>query len=238
MVACSAGVSFERAICSRKRHVETSRREEEMGRVFRPRTYRKGYHFSPQSSTVIKSQMGATTSLRTQTRFHLPKTRHHCRLYVWMIRKPVLTWNFKFNTSFKIYHNLFRKVEMRPIAMTFLAKLQTSKDLINYGLSTIIRLFEQRGLDFSYLFSADRLLNFTQTYDKCYSKISKTEIKCLFWINDFTENYLLQKRIFPSPTPMVSFVTLWGPPNHYVYVYVATFFIEGYSPHRQPVFIE
>ena len=39
MVACSAGISFERAICSRKRHVETSRREEEMGRVFRPRTY-------------------------------------------------------------------------------------------------------------------------------------------------------------------------------------------------------
>ena len=32
-VACSAGVFFERAICSRKRHVETSRREEEMGRV-------------------------------------------------------------------------------------------------------------------------------------------------------------------------------------------------------------
>ena len=27
-VACSAGVFFERAICSRKRHVETSRREE------------------------------------------------------------------------------------------------------------------------------------------------------------------------------------------------------------------
>ena len=32
-LACSAGVFFERAICSRKRHVETSRREEEMGRV-------------------------------------------------------------------------------------------------------------------------------------------------------------------------------------------------------------
>ena len=30
-LACSAGVFFERAICSRKRHVETSRREEEMG---------------------------------------------------------------------------------------------------------------------------------------------------------------------------------------------------------------
>ena len=32
-LACSAGVFFERTICSRKRHVETSRREEEMGRV-------------------------------------------------------------------------------------------------------------------------------------------------------------------------------------------------------------
>ena len=30
-LACSAGVFFERAICSRKRHVETSPREEEMG---------------------------------------------------------------------------------------------------------------------------------------------------------------------------------------------------------------
>ena len=135
-----------------------------------------------------------------------------------MISKPVLTWNFKFTASLRIYHNLFRKiwhnlhqknnkentkhkVDMRPIAMTFLAKLQTSTDLINYGLSTIIRLFEQRGLDFSYLFSADRLLNFTQTYDKHYSKISKTEITFLFWINDFTENYRLQERIFPYPLP-------------------------------------
>ena len=32
-VACSAGVFFERAISLRKRHVQTSRREEEMGRV-------------------------------------------------------------------------------------------------------------------------------------------------------------------------------------------------------------
>ena len=33
LVACSAGVFFERAICSRKCHVETSRMEEEVGRV-------------------------------------------------------------------------------------------------------------------------------------------------------------------------------------------------------------
>ena len=32
-LACNAGVFFDRAICSRKRHVETSRREEEMRRV-------------------------------------------------------------------------------------------------------------------------------------------------------------------------------------------------------------
>ena len=104
-LASSAGVFFERAICSRKRHVETSRREEEMGRVkgsgegagreksifflpspsplsfFRPRTYRKGYYFySPQSSTVIKSKMATTTILQTQTRFRPPKVRLHCRL--------------------------------------------------------------------------------------------------------------------------------------------------------------
>ena len=85
--ACNAGVFFRRAICSRKRHVETSRREEEMGPVkgsgegagrekrkpppsplsfLRPRTYPKGYYsYSPQSSTVIKSKMAATTITNT-----------------------------------------------------------------------------------------------------------------------------------------------------------------------------
>ena len=49
---------------------------------FRPRTYRKGYYFySPQSSTVIKSKMAATTILRTRTRFRPPKIRLHCRLH-------------------------------------------------------------------------------------------------------------------------------------------------------------
>ena len=71
-VACFAGVFFERAICSRKRHVETSRREEEMG---------KGYnYYSPQSSTIIKSKMAATTTLRTRARFRPPKIRLQCRL--------------------------------------------------------------------------------------------------------------------------------------------------------------
>ena len=106
-IACSAGFFFERAVCSRKRHVETSRREEEMRRVkgsgegagrekrkrrifsppsplsfFRPRTYRKGYYFYSQKfSTVIKSKMAATTILRTRTRFRPPKIRLHCRLW-------------------------------------------------------------------------------------------------------------------------------------------------------------
>ena len=109
-IACSAGVFFERAICSRRRHVETSRREEEMGRVkgsgeggggrvfffspppppfpsfalaptVREPSNRKGYYFySPQSSTVIKSKMAATTTLRTRTRFRPPEIRLHCRL--------------------------------------------------------------------------------------------------------------------------------------------------------------
>ena len=44
---------------------------------------RKGYYFySPQSSTVIKSKMAATTTLRTGTRFRPPKIRLHCRLTV------------------------------------------------------------------------------------------------------------------------------------------------------------
>ena len=50
---------------------------------FCPRTYRKGYYFySPQSSTVIKSKMAATTILRTRTRFCPPKIRLHCRLLI------------------------------------------------------------------------------------------------------------------------------------------------------------
>ena len=48
---------------------------------FRPSSYRKGYYFySPQSSTVIKSKMAATSILRTRTRFRPPKIRLYCRL--------------------------------------------------------------------------------------------------------------------------------------------------------------
>ena len=51
-----------------------------MGRV-KGSTYPKGQYFhSPQSSTVIKSKMVATT-IRTRTRFRPPKIRLHCRLH-------------------------------------------------------------------------------------------------------------------------------------------------------------
>ena len=46
---------------------------------FRPHTYTKGYYFySPQSSSVIKSKMAAS-SIRL-TSFRPPKIRLHCRL--------------------------------------------------------------------------------------------------------------------------------------------------------------
>ena len=64
---------------------------------FRPRTYRKGYYFySPQSSTVIKSKMVATTILRTRTRFRPPTIRLHCRLHssqhCWDLLRPCWQW--------------------------------------------------------------------------------------------------------------------------------------------------
>ena len=47
---------------------------------FRPRTYRKGYYFySPQSSTVIKSKMAATTISNTNKVSPTQNTLH-CRL--------------------------------------------------------------------------------------------------------------------------------------------------------------
>lgn len=168
-----------------------------------------------------------------------------------MISKPVLTWNFKFTASLRIYHNLFRKiwhnlhqknnkentkhkVDMRPIAMTFLAKLQTSTDLINYGLSTIIRLFEQRGLDFSYLFSADRLLNFTQTYNKHYSKISKTEITFLFWINEFHRKLSIARANF-SLTPPPWFL-LSRSADHVTIMFMLQLFDRGIFPWSTALF--
>ena len=51
-------------------------------------SYRKGYYFySPQSSTVIKSKMAATTISRTRTRYRPPKIRLHCRLVDYLLLK-------------------------------------------------------------------------------------------------------------------------------------------------------
>ena len=88
-LACSAGVFFEREICSQSAMLKLPKERRRWGPLplsfFRPRTYRKGvrkgyYFYSPQTSTVIKSKMAATTILRTRTRFHPPKIRLHCRL--------------------------------------------------------------------------------------------------------------------------------------------------------------
>ena len=61
---------------------------------FRPRTYRKGYYFySPQSSTIMKSKMAATTIFWTQTRFRPTKIRlHSCRLWVWELASFLSLW--------------------------------------------------------------------------------------------------------------------------------------------------
>ena len=67
---------------------------------FRPRTHRKGYYFySPQSSTVIKSKMAATTTLWTRTRFCPPKIRLHCRL-----RAVSLLKIFVYASHFRLDH--------------------------------------------------------------------------------------------------------------------------------------
>ena len=73
VVACSAGVFFERAICSRKRDVETSRREEEIGRV-------KGsgegvgreYFFSPPPPPFPFFALAPTVKVTTSTLPNLP----------------------------------------------------------------------------------------------------------------------------------------------------------------------
>ena len=90
---CRRFLREHKCFCLRKRHVETSRRQEEIRRVkesgereefFLPFpsptcTYPKGcYFYSPQPFTVIKSKLAATT-IRTQ-RFRPPKIHLHCRL--------------------------------------------------------------------------------------------------------------------------------------------------------------
>ena len=82
-LACSAGVFFEREICSQKRHVETSQREE----VFfsSPPPPFPPFALAPTvrvtiSTLHLKSKMAATTILPKRTRFRPPKIRLHCRL--------------------------------------------------------------------------------------------------------------------------------------------------------------
>ena len=64
----------------------------------------KGYYFySPQSSTVIKSKMAATTTLWTRTRFRPPKLRLHCRLDMIILKSTaclIKLWLFLRNISF------------------------------------------------------------------------------------------------------------------------------------------
>ena len=136
-IACSAGVFFERSICSRKRHVETSRREEEMGRV-KGSTYRKGYYFySPQSSTVIKSKMAAYNN-STNTN----KIRLHCRLdetlrrelkirraaeYFWRtLRCFIQWWNTLSNAWYYFSNKTILEVEIKDAKLnSFSSDFQT-----------------------------------------------------------------------------------------------------------------
>ena len=83
---------------------------------FRPRTYRKGYYFySPQSSTVIKSKMAATTILRTRTRFRPTKIRLHCRLPSSFLSRPILmkvTVPFSIGFTANSYDQMRRSIQI------------------------------------------------------------------------------------------------------------------------------
>ena len=68
---------FERAICSRKRYVETSRREEEMGRVKRSgegagREKRKVFFFSPSPPPFPSFALAPTVRVTSSTLPNLP----------------------------------------------------------------------------------------------------------------------------------------------------------------------
>ena len=77
-LACSAGVFFERAIGSRKRHVETSRREEEMGRVKGSgegagrEKRKKSIFFSPPPSPFPSFALAPTVRVTISTLPNLP----------------------------------------------------------------------------------------------------------------------------------------------------------------------
>ena len=73
-LASSAGVFFERAICSRKRHVETSRREEEMGRVkgSGEGAGRESIFFSPPPPPFPSFALAPTVRVTISTLSYLP----------------------------------------------------------------------------------------------------------------------------------------------------------------------
>ena len=101
---------------------------------FRPRTYRKGYYFySPQSSTVIKSKMAASTILRTRTRFRPTKIRLHCRIPLSFLRRPIL---MKVTVPFWFYCKLvWSNAEKYPDKLDKLFTLQNIANLQGIGFS-------------------------------------------------------------------------------------------------------
>ena len=98
---------------------------------FRPCTFRKGYYFySPQSSTVIKSKMVATTILRTQTRFRPPKIRLNCRLS--------MTWNAYYSNPIPGTKKSFEQWIVAIILFGFicLSKKHITRVLMTLNLAT------------------------------------------------------------------------------------------------------
>ena len=98
---------------------------------FRSRTYRKDYYFySPQSSTVIKSKMVATTILRTRTRFRPPKIRLNCRLS--------MTWNAYYSNPIPGTKKSFEQWIVAIILFGFicLSKKHITRVLMTLNLAT------------------------------------------------------------------------------------------------------
>ena len=73
------------------------------------RKYPKGYYFySPPSSTVIKSKMGATTILRTRARFRPPKIR--CTAGYRNVQLPVMVLHSVFNVFYLLCLGLLHPI--------------------------------------------------------------------------------------------------------------------------------
>ena len=113
------------------------------------RKYPKGYYFySPQSSTVIKSKMGATTILRTRTRFRPPKIR--CTAGYRNVQLPVMVLHSVFNVFYLLCLGL-----LHPILQSkfFFGGLSHVSFLCNFKFKfTIFRfLHDFKFLSFLYL---------------------------------------------------------------------------------------